>query len=394
MGMEFRAYYLSQEWIKMGHQVTIISASFSHLRKNNPTVEQNFQEENIDGIKYVWIKTSSYNGNGIKRAKTMYQFVSSIISHAKFFISKYKPDVIITSSTYPLDTYAGQKLKKLSDHALLIHEVHDLWPLTPMMLGNMSEKNPFIWIMQRAENSAYMNSDKVVSVLPNAEKYMKQHGLEKGKFSYIPNGICVNDWNNICDPPKEYISEFSNLSSNNKFTIGYFGGHAISNSLDTVIDTARLLENSDVHFVLVGNGVEKRKLVESVKNNGITNVTFMDAVDKQQVPVLMDKCDALCINFHENPLYEYGVSPNKVFEYMMSGKPIIAGIKTQNFVVENCNCGIVVEPDNAFAMRDAAIELSKMTKHELSVMGKNGREAILKMYDYSVLAREFINIML
>ena len=105
MGMEFRPYYLSKEWTKMGHNVTIIAGDYSHLRKKNPSVINDFTAENIDEIEYVWVKTGEYEGNGMKRALTMERFVRKLWMNAGKIAKKYRPDVVIASSTYPLDTY-------------------------------------------------------------------------------------------------------------------------------------------------------------------------------------------------------------------------------------------------------------------------------------------------
>ena len=112
MGMEFRPYYLSREWVKMGHNVRIVAGDYSHLRIKNPNVEKDFQEEIIDGINYSWIKTGTYEGNGVARALTMFRFVYKLRKKAKWISDNWKPDVVITSSTYPLDTFAGQKVRR------------------------------------------------------------------------------------------------------------------------------------------------------------------------------------------------------------------------------------------------------------------------------------------
>ena len=117
MGMEFRPYYLSREWVQMGHNVTIVAGDYSHLRLVNPQIEEDFQEQIIDGINYCWIRTGKYDGNGVARALTMFRFVHKLRKKARWIVENWRPDVIITSSTYPLDTYAGQKIRKISNHA-------------------------------------------------------------------------------------------------------------------------------------------------------------------------------------------------------------------------------------------------------------------------------------
>lgn len=147
MGMEFRPYYLAREWVKMGHRVRIIAGDFSHLRIRNPKVKKDFQRENIDCIEYYWVRTGDYQGNGVKRALTMFRFVGKLWLSAGKIAEKWKPDVVITSSTYPLDTYAGQRIAKKAG-ARLIHEVHDMWPATLYEIGGMSRNNPFVLLMQ------------------------------------------------------------------------------------------------------------------------------------------------------------------------------------------------------------------------------------------------------
>ncbi|MCK5613580.1 glycosyltransferase, partial [Candidatus Pacearchaeota archaeon] len=130
-GMEFRPYYFAQEWIKAGHNVTIIASSFSHLRFVQPKCSKKISIELIDNIKYVWLKTKPYQGNGFRRVLNMFSFTWQLWS--KSFPVEV-PDVIIDSSTYPLTIFGSNKIAKRYG-AKLIFEVHDLWPLTPMELG-------------------------------------------------------------------------------------------------------------------------------------------------------------------------------------------------------------------------------------------------------------------
>ncbi|MBN2746796.1 MAG: glycosyltransferase, partial [Bacteroidales bacterium] len=131
MGMEYRPYYLAKEWISKGHKVVVIAADNAHVRKIQPIIFASFTSESIDGIEYLWVKTPEYQGNGIARVKNMFSFVSQLNRKASFLSRKYRPDVVIASSTYPLDNYPAHKIAKLSG-AIYMYEIHDLWPLSPM----------------------------------------------------------------------------------------------------------------------------------------------------------------------------------------------------------------------------------------------------------------------
>jgi len=390
LGMEFRPYYLAKEWIKLGHNVTIIAASFSHLRRKNPDVTSNLTEENIEGINYLWIKTPAYEGNGIGRIKNMFAFAYKLYQKSRYIAKEYKPDVVISSSTYPSDNYSAKKICKIA-HAKHIWEVNDLWPLSPMELGGMSKYHPFIMLMKHGELFAYKNIDTVVSLLPNTLEYMKSQGLAAKKWNYIPNGIVVEDWENSEEVSNEYKAVFSELKAKNKTIIGYTGGHAISNSLDTIIEAARIFEkDNSFHFIFVGDGQEKQNLKKLAK--GLNNITFLNPVSKKQIPAILELMDYLIITWNKSSIYRFGISPNKIFDYMMAAKPIIHATNAPNKFVDKAECGIAIEPENPKDIVNAINKLNKLNTSELNTMGENGRKYILAKHDYKVLAKNFIDV--
>lgn len=391
MGMEFRPYYLSKEWIKMGHKVTIIAGDYSHLRRKNPQVQNDFDFEYIDGIKYIWVKSGTYSGNGLKRAISMYKFVKKIYVKAARIAKIEKPDIIITSSTYPLDTYAGQKIKRYAKHAKLVHEVHDMWPATLVEIGGMSRINPFVVMMQLAENSAYKNSDRVVSLLPLALPYMKRHGLAKEKFVYIPNGIVAEEWDTMNSIPKTIEKHLQFLRSSKKFIVGYIGGHALSNALNDIIEVAHLLRNTDIQFVLVGDGIEKHNLIMKAKALDLNNIKFFPSVEKKIVPTLLSKFDCAFISSLPSPLYRFGICMNKIFDYMAAGLPIICAITTPQSQVSEADCGICLESGDVEGIAEAISSLSQMGEYERALIGNRGREIVNSKYLYSILAKNFID---
>ncbi|MBU4400137.1 MAG: glycosyltransferase, partial [Planctomycetes bacterium] len=158
-GMEYRPFYMAKEWVKLGHQVTIVGGSYSHVRTQQPEIVGNVTEENVEGIRYVWLKTPKYFGNGTRRALNMFCFVFRLWWHRKRIVGGFPPAAVIASSTYPLDIYPAYRIAEKFKSRLLF-EVHDLWPLTPVQVGGMSPRNPFVMLMQRAENFAYRKSDR------------------------------------------------------------------------------------------------------------------------------------------------------------------------------------------------------------------------------------------
>lgn len=391
MGMEFRPYYMAREWVKMGHQVRIVAGDYSHLRLKNRKIDKDFQKETIDGIDYYWIKTGDYKGNGARRAFTMFRFVGKLWLNAGKIAKEWKPDVVIASSTYPLDTYAAQRIAKKVG-AKLIHEVHDMWPATLYEIGGMSRKNPFVVLMQRAENSAYRHSDKVVSLLPFAKEYMILHGMASEKFVHIPNGVSQEEWMETEPLPEVHKNVLSQMKKENKFIIGYFGGHALSNALDILLDVAKKMSNSSCAFVLVGNGVEKEQLMKRRKQENINNLFFLPPVPKKAIPSLISFFDCSYIGGKDSPLYRFGVCINKMFDSMMGGKPVVCAITTPETPVDKYKCGYLVNSKNIEEIVRSIQDIRNLDKESRMLMGENGKRAVLQNFTYKKLAEKFAAI--
>ncbi len=390
MGMEFRPYYLSREWVKMGHNVTIIAGDYSHLRKKNPSVIRDFTRENIDGIEYVWLKTGEYSGNGVKRALTMERFVRKLCMNASKIAKRWKPDVVISSSTYPLDTYPARKIAKIAN-AKYIHEVHDMWPATLYEVGGMSRKHPFVAAMQVAENSAYKHCSKCVSLLPYAGEYMAEHGLSPEKFINIQNGIVEAEWENAENIPEEHRTFFEDHKE--KFIVGYFGGHALSNALDRSLDLAKRFKDKheDIIFVFVGDGVEKERLIRRKEDEDISNTFFLPPVPKKSVPDLLKHFDCSYMTGATSPLYRFGLCLNKMYDSMMGGIPVVCAFNAPDTLVREYDCGFQCDPDDEEAVAEAILSIKNMSEEERKKMGENGHKAILDKYTYKKLAEAFIN---
>jgi len=388
LGMEYRPYHMATEWVKSGHEVWIIAADQSHLRQK--PVIPGFQD--IDGIRYRWLKTHPYKGNGVHRVFNMLSFCLGLLRIAGWIRQEVKPDMVIASSTYPMDIWPCQFIARGSK-ARLIWELHDLWPLSPMELGKMPWWHPFILLVSAAERSACRNADEIVSMLPAADKHLITRGMLPQKFHYIPNGINPHDWDNTDNAlPAEHAALFKKLREKNRWIVGYAGSHGLSNTLHTVIDAFALLKDTNASLVLVGQGPEKERLIKYAAKTG-GDIHFLPAVPKTTVPALLKECDALYLGWQKSMLYKFGVSPNKIMDYAMAAKPIIHAIDAYNDMVKQAQCGISIPPENPAAIADAVRKLMNMPKFELETMGLRGKQYILKNNVFSALAAQFIDVM-
>lgn len=384
-GMEFRPLYLGKELIKQGHDVTVLAASFSHLRKKQPTVLKDFEEQYIDGVRYVFVKTPSYKRNDHKRFINIFSFYNKVKKNAKYLAQKYKPDAVVGSSTYPNDV----KLAKLIagyNNAKVAYEIHDIWPLSLIELYHFSTNNPLIRFLQKAENFAYENSDVVISILSNAIEHINDLGYKDINFVHIPNGI--PDSIDITPAPDEIAKELTEYKNNGEFIVMYLGGFAKANALDEFINSSKSLPKG-VRLVLVGDGLLKNELVETVKAKNFTNVSILNSVPKSSVQSVLSIADCLYIGAKQSNLYKYGIGMNKLFDYMLSAKPIICGIDTANNPIELANCGKVITPQDTDDIVKAIIELYNEDKSELDNMGERGKDYVIKNHSFSVLAEKF-----
>ena len=384
-GMGYRQYYLAKEFIKNGYTVYIISGSFSHLYTNPPEIRKRFTQENIDGINYIWVKLPRYKkSKSFGRALSMFIFMLQLVCLKTMDLPR--PDTIIFSSPSPFPIFIVSRWAKMYD-AKLIFEVRDIWPLTLIELGNFSKYHPFVMFMQFVENFAYKKADNVVSVLPKAKNHMISHGMREDKFHYIPNGISFDETEN----PEPLEKKTLYMLPEQKFIVGYAGTLGIANALDYFIEAARILQDDRaILFVLVGDGGEKEKLVSMT--DGLSNVLFLDAVAKSQIPNVLKFFDVCFISLKKEKLFRFGVSPNKLFDYMIAGKPILFAVDSGNDPVREANCGISVKAENAQAIVDGVLRFFTMSKNERKTLGENGKQYVIKNHTYEGLAKKYIKL--
>ena len=387
--MEFRPYYLARVWVGMGHNVRILAASFAHTRSVQPDKQPNLTTALIDGVCFQWIDTPRYQGNGIGRIWNMLRFVVSAWRAAPTIVDEFKPDVVIASSTYPMDIWPAHRCARLAK-AKLVFEVHDLWPLSPMSLKGISRWHPFIMLVQLAEDTAYRVSDQVVSILPKTLEYMRTRGLDPAKWSHVPNGIALQDYSQKSEMPSDVALDIQNIKRTGLPLIGYAGAHGVANALDTLLDAAILLRGK-AEFILVGKGPEKERLLARIQKEKIHNMHLLGSIPKQSVPAFLNSIDIAYIGWEPCELYKFGIAPNKLMDYMMAAKPIVHSVNAGNDLVSDSNCGLSVPPNDPIAIVGAIEKLIALPEEDRRTLGKNGQQFVRANLSYEILAGNFIH---
>ena len=379
-GMEFRHYYLGKELVKKGYSVTIISSSYSHLFQHLP---QN-KKENIDGIEYLWLKTFNYGLSQDKKRVIKWLLFMFKVFSLPFRLKR--PNIIIVSPMAPFTILPAYFLS-IMYRSRLIYEVKDIWPLSLIELGRFSIRHPFIKFMGWFEKFALNKSDIIVSNLQNYGEHIKKDiGIDR-KFEWISNGIDLEELKHSVPLDHNLIKQIPK----DKFIIGYTGSIGVANAMYYYCNSAKLLINNDnICFVVVGDGQEKDKLLKEFGD--LNNLLFIDSIPKKQVHSMLSLFDICFIGWNDNNIYHYGTSANKIFDYMYSRKPILNSFSGNGDIVQIANCGISVEAQNTQAISDGIMKLYSMTKEERDILGKNGRDYILKNFTYEKLAKKYIEL--
>lgn len=380
-----RHYSLAKELIALGHEVHIIAANFSHQTKTPiiPNIKEQVFKQVIEGVPFIFVTVPSYTGNSPARLKNMLSFARQL------YFSSYikqidKPDIVIGSSPHPFATWAAQKMAKRWG-VPFIFEVRDLWPQSLIDLGRISPKNPAVRFMAKLEKYLYNQADKIITLLPGAHEYIQSVGIDPTKVVWIPNGIDFSLYN-----------QASKSVDTDKFTVMYAGAHGLANGLETVIKCAELIEKEyedKILFRLVGDGPEKAKLQSMGKEKQLTNVKFDNPVPKQDIPNVLNQADAFIAVIRDSPLYKYGISLNKIYDYLASMRPVVIGVNAFNNPVEEAQAGISVSSENPQELADAVLRIYNMSKSEREQMGVNGRKYVEENHDFRMLAEKLEGVL-
>ncbi len=381
-----RHYDLGRELVRRGHKVVIFATSFHHhlRRETRLNPGEYWKIENVNGVNFIWIRTPPYQRNDKWRVWNM-----TVFMFRAWWLGRKipdlvpeigKPDVIIGSSPpllTPLAAYWIAKRYRIK----FVMEVRDLWPQTIIDMGGLSVHHPITKTLQFLERFLYRRAERIITLLPFAHEYITACGFPQEKIVWIPNGVDLSRF-------EDFVAAAS-PKSEKVFKVMYLGAHGQANALDVLIQTAKVIQDrgySGIRFILVGDGPEKPKLMALAKDLGLRNVEFREPVPKSEVTKVLQEADVFLFNLEKVEVFRYGISPNKLFDYMAAGKPIISSVRTLSNPVEVTRCGLVVPPRDSKALVEAVITLYRMSPKERVEMGRRGREYVAKYHDICKLA--------
>lgn len=396
-----RHYWLAQNLMKQGYKPTIFCANTGHNSKDIIKItDKKYATGTTDGISYVFIKTTGYEGNGLQRIKNMWLFYKNFLRIAKKHAQvNGKPNIILASSVHPLTLVAGIKMAKRFD-VPCICEVRDLWPESFVAYNIIKRNNPLLKLLYAGEKWIYKKADKLIFTMEGGSEYIidkkwdKEHGgpIDLNKVHHINNGVDL-EWFEY--NKNHYVLEDEDLENNNFYKIVYTGSLRQANdSILKLLEVAKLFKTDgyeDIKFLIYGKGDEKEKIEKRCKDEDLTNIKIKGHVDKKYIPYILSCCDLNILNCSSWSVLKYGGSQNKLFEYLASGNPTISGEDSKYSIISNNNCGISRRFETAEDLKKAILEMKNLdndSKQEL-------RENILRTaqnYDYTNLTNKLINI--
>ena len=379
-----RSYEMAQALIAKGHEVTMICGSYSG---GNTGLQQPFEkgkrEGSVDGIHVIELALDYANDQSfIKRSQVFAKFALSSI---KLALSR-KYDVIFCTTT-PLTAGIPGIFAKLFRRKAFIFEVRDLWPELPKAMGVI--KNPIILsLMAALEWLTYKCADRHIALSPGIADGIARH-VNRKSISTVPNGCDLSIF------AEEQTYWQPDGIENDDFVALFSGTHGIANGLDQIIETAKVLKKrgcAKIKFVLIGQGREKDKLMSLAAQHELSNILFLPPVNKSQLARLMKRANVGLQVLANIPAFYYGTSPNKFFDYIAAGLPVINNYP--GWLAEQINaneCGIAVPPESPDAFAQALIEMQSnpdRAKH----MAANAQQLAEKCYSRQLLAEKFIEV--
>lgn len=389
-----RHYNLGLNLVKDNYEVIIFCANTIHNSSDMiPVTQNNYTIEIEDGIKFVFIKTCKYQGNGFNRIKNMYLFYKHLFDVSPQFTP---PDFIIGSSMHVLACRAALKIKKRYDGCQAIIEMRDLWTESLIGYEKMSKHNPIIIGSYTFEKNLYKKADAVLFTMPGGKEYIKDQGWIKSigeeKIFYLNNGVNLS----IYEKNKQKFQiDDEDLCDPGTIKIIYAGSIRKANCIDKLVNAIEKMDlnlNKKLVFLIYGEGDEKRKLQQYCKEKKLDNIKMKGRVEKKFIPYILSCADLNILNVDSNGLWKYGSSQNKLFDYLAAGKPIFCNAEIGYSILTEFRCGIHAVDDSVEHVQEALKQFFSLSEERRTQMGKNAYMAA-EQYDYKRLTEKFENIL-
>ncbi len=372
-----RAHEMARNWVKMGHQVTMLTEIPNHPSGIIPPSYKGkwIERSELDGIEVVrlWVAASP-----VKNFRTRMVFYLSFMVNAAFAgLFEKGPFDFIFATSPPLFVGAAALAISYLRRIPLVFEVRDLWPESAVVLGEL--KNPTaVKLATKLEEACYRRAVKIITVVEGLRKKLIERNVPNEKLILIENGANTE----LFDLRKEARERLRiELGLSDKFVVIYAGIFGIAQGLESVIEAARILhENTQIHFLMVGEGPKKEEILALIQEYHLSNVTCLSEQPREIIPDFLSAADAALVPLRKHALFQAAL-PSKMFDAWACRKPIILSIEGEaQALLENVKGGLAIPPEDVYALVNAILHINSLPVAERETMGENGRALTQKFF--------------
>lgn len=375
-----RTFEHCSEWVKHGHEVTIITCAPNFPEgKVFAGYSNKRSEENLNGIRVIRVKTYITPNEGF--SKRILDYLSFAV--AAFFAGiSINTDVIIGTSP---QFFAAVSARWLSffKHKPWVMEVRDLWPESIVSVGALKE-SPLLNFLSWTEKRLYHSARLIITVTHTFKTKISARGIEASKIKVVPNGANIK----LFVPREKNMSLVTRLGIQQKFVFGFIGTMGMAHKLDFIINAAKKITDPSIHFLLIGSGAERKNLESLINKEQVGNVSLYGLIPKEEVPEYLSVIDCALINLRKSDTFKT-VIPSKIFECAAMGKPILLGVDGEaREIIEHYAAGLFFEPEdeNDFLQK---VQIMKSDRQRYMTMVDGGFR-LAREYDRVNLAGEMI----
>ena len=384
-GFETRPFALARRFREEGRTPIVITSDSNHFG-TYPRFDSTYTREIIDGVETWWVRTRKY---------TKTASIARVISWIDFEIKLFrmpledlpKPDVILVSSLSLPTILNGLRMRRKYG-GKLVFEIRDIWPLTAVEEGGFSPTNPFIKVLAWIERIGYRRSDMIVGTMPNLGEHVRNVAGRGLRCECVPFGFDPDFFSQNGEAPFDMEVRIPR----GRLVVGYAGSMGTTNALETIIQCVKDLKDDDRFFFLfLGAGDLRDKFV--AETIGLSNVAFLAKVDRSKVRAVLAQCDLLYFAVQDSPVWRYGMSLNKLIDYMMAGKPIVGSYSGYPSMLDEAGCGEFVPASDVNALKQALNRFAALSEERRASMGRAGRDWLLANRPWEVVARKYLELL-
>jgi len=376
-----RHFRLAQQLAANGWQPVLFLASTRH-----PSGEQHIDDGGWrrvgreGGVPYVMLKSPAY-GNGIARLLNMVMFAAKLLV-PKATRGVPAPDLIVGSTVHLLAAWSALRLAR-RHRVPFVFEIRDIWPETLVDLGALSASNPLSRAISRFSRHLCANADLVIAPLPGVRTYLDGLGLSHVPFEWVSNGVDL--------PNDDGATEVEPAGDDGDFTLMYLGSHGNANGLTGLLDafevaSSEMSGSRTLRLRLVGEGSQKEGLQKYAATlRAAEKITFEPRIPREDVTERAREADALVVNVEDLPVYRFGISLNKLYDYLASGRPTVIASSAQNNPIADADAGICVPASDPLALASAMRRISEQSAEQRDSMGARGIDHVRRNYTYDAL---------